>query len=69
MNWTEVVKWGKGRGYKIVRKSGVMSWVRESDGVGGQESCLEDLVFRVFNEMTKYRWVEHQKNYRAQNRG
>jgi hypothetical protein len=62
--WNEISKWAKGHGYKVSKKDGLFTWNNQNNPEkGGQENNFEDLIKRVYNEISDYKFVQHQKDY------
>lgn len=65
MMWGEATKWAKSKGYKISRKDGLFCWSKVDTNEGGQENSLDEVVTRIFNEMTEYKWLDHQNKHKT----
>jgi hypothetical protein len=64
MLWGEVTKWAKSHGYKISKKENIFVWsCLTNTEKNGEENSLEDVVKKVFNEITNYKFLDHQNNY------
>lgn len=63
--WNEITKWAKKNDYKISRKNETFFWVCLKTQKNGEESSLDNLVKKIYNEISEYKYLDHQKNYTA----
>jgi hypothetical protein len=65
MLWGEVTKWAKSHGYKINKKEDKFLWICLNTEKNGEENSLDSVVKKVYNEITDYKYKEHQDNFKA----
>ncbi|MAR21381.1 MAG: hypothetical protein CMD25_05310 [Flavobacteriales bacterium] len=79
MNWTNIKKWAKDKGYKVDReKSGDevnpynYEWTKKNEDhigipaaglTGGTTNSLSKMAMAIYNDITDNKHVEHQKRY------
>lgn len=71
MNWTNIKRWAKDKGYKVDReKSGDEAnpynydWILVEDSSrGGATNSLSKMAIAIYNDITDNKHVEHQKRY------
>lgn len=63
MLWGEATKWAKSHGYKISKKEGKFFWTCLNTEKNGEENSLDDVVKKVYNEITDYKHKEYQDNF------
>jgi len=67
MMWGEISKWAKEKGFKLKRVDGLIHWHKLDDpDTCGAEEDIDDVAKSIFNVITNYKWVEHQKNYKSE---
>jgi hypothetical protein len=65
MLWGEASKWAKKNGYKISKKEDKFSWNKIDDvSKNGIENNLKEVVKKVYNEITEYKYLKHQQEYK-----
>jgi hypothetical protein len=65
LKWNEVTKWAKKNNYKVSKKDETFIWTCLTTQKSGEEKSLDNLVKKIYNEITDYKYLEHQKNYTA----
>ena len=71
MNWTNIKRWAKDKGYKVDReKSGdennpyKYQWkLLENPERNGTTNSLSKIAMNIYNDITDNKHVEHQKRY------
>ena len=82
MNWTNIKRWAKDKGYKVNReKSGNednpynYEWSKINEDhvgipaaglTGGTTNSLSKLAMDIYNDITDNKHIEHQKRYAAE---
>ena len=74
MNWTNIKRWAKDKGYKVDReKSGDEAnpynyqWkLLEDPERNGTTNSLSKIAMNIYNDITDNKHVEHQKRYAQQ---
>jgi len=74
MNWTNIKRWAKDKGYKVDReKSGNESnpynyqWkLLENPERNGTTNSLSKIAMNIYNDITDNKHLEHQERYRQQ---
>lgn len=74
MNWTNIKKWGKDKGYKVSREKSadqnnpyIYEWYKINDvAKSGTTNSLSKMAMDIYNDMTNNKHVEHQKNYKKE---
>jgi hypothetical protein len=59
-------EWAKEKGYTVTRNGSEISWFKDSDSsVCGQSDLNGEVATAIYNHMTDYKWVEYQKQCKA----
>ena len=74
MNWTNIKKWAKDKGYKVDReKSGDeinpynYNWILiEDSSRGGATNSLSKIAMAIYNDITDNKHLAHQERYRQE---
>lgn len=70
---SEIKRWAKEKGYTVVKEKGdeendeptIYRWYKDSDpSINGTAPSVSKVAQAVFNHLSDYKWVEHQKNYK-----
>jgi hypothetical protein len=66
MLWREITKWATAHGYKVSKKNDAFVWHKLDDpDKCGNETNQQDLVQRIFNEITGYKWLRYQQDLKS----
>lgn len=82
MNWTNIKKWAKNKGYKVDRKKSGdednpynYEWSKNNEdhvGIpaaglkGGTTNSLSKMTMAIYNDITNNKHVEHQERYKQE---
>lgn len=82
MNWTNIKKWAKDKGYKVDREKSDnvdnpynYEWSKINEDhvgipaaglTGGTTNSLSKMAMAIYNDMTNNKHVEHQERYRQE---
>lgn len=74
MNWTNIKKWAKDKGYKVDREKSDnvdnpynYDWILiEDSSRGGTTNSLSKLAMAIYNDITDNKHVEHQERYKQE---
>jgi len=67
---TEVKSWAKSKGYTIIKEKddsvngASYYWCKDSDpNITGIALSVSKVATAIYNDLTNYKWLEHQKQY------
>jgi hypothetical protein len=67
---TEVKSWAKSKGYTIIKEKddsvngASYYWCKDSDSnITGVALSVSKVATAIYNDLTNYKWLEHQKQY------
>lgn len=67
---TEVKSWAKSKGYTIIKEKddsingASYYWCKDSDpNITGVALSVSKVATAIYNDLTNYKWLEHQKQY------
>jgi hypothetical protein len=71
MLWSEIKRWAKDKGYETIKEKNdentVYYWAKlDTPDASGVATSVSKLAFAIYNHMTDNKWIEHQKQYRAE---
>lgn len=74
MNWTNIKRWAKDKGYKVDREKSDnvdnpynYDWILiEDSSRGGATNSLSKLAMAIYNDITDNKHVEHQERYKQE---
>lgn len=70
---SEVKKWAKEKGYTVIKDKGdeekdepvTYYWYKNDDeSICGMEPSVSKVATAVYNDLSGYKWVDYQKNYK-----
>jgi hypothetical protein len=70
---SEVKKWAKEKGYTVIKDKGdeekdesiTYYWYKNDDeSICGMASSVSKVATAVYNDLSDYKWVDYQKNYK-----
>jgi hypothetical protein len=67
---TEIKSWAKSKGYTIIKEKddsvngASYYWCKDSDpNITGIALSVSKVATAIYNDLTNYKWLEHQKQY------
>ena len=74
MNWTNIKKWAKEKGYNTSREKAedtdgytyVYNWNNEDRSAEGVATSVKDLATDIYNHMTDNKHLSHQSQYKQE---
>ena len=66
MKFKYLREWAKENGYTVYKEDSMVKWFKDSDrSICGQSDLNGNAATDIYNHMTDYKWVEYQKQYKA----
>lgn len=68
MLWKEIKSWAKKRGYESTKNEASYSWYKsDNPSLNGEAKSVSKLATAIYNNISNYQWLEHQKEYKKKN--